>query len=236
MIRPTASAGVVPTATEFHLGRGWLTSETALVRRINQNDANGYYKALGLSPDATREEIKAAYRKLVKKLHPDRDGDEELFRFVSEIANTLLDSKSKSLYDAVGNDAIYLGVIEQEELARVGVVVDGPVRKGEAIRQLRWACLTTPDFPPDNDTDAWAELCREVSPAVGYRGRIRVGIIENLPRPWSLFRAGPEAFVVFQRGVEPNRLYALCAMIDWQKHLLHQIRVSAQDRESTTWL
>ena len=29
------------------------------------------YKVLGLSPDATDEEVKAAYRKLAKKYHPD---------------------------------------------------------------------------------------------------------------------------------------------------------------------
>ena len=49
---------------EFHPGRGWLTSETALVRRINRNDANGYYRSLGLNPDATRDEIKAAYAEM----------------------------------------------------------------------------------------------------------------------------------------------------------------------------
>lgn len=227
---------------ELHIGRGWLTAETALVRYVNKNDANGYYKTLGLSPDATREEIKAAYRKLVKKLHPDRGGDEELFRFVVEIANILLDPESKSSYDSVGSDSIFLGAMEQEELARSGVspsknsYVGSKTEDNKEPVVRHWACLTTPEFSPGVDTDAWADLCREVSPAVGYRGKIRVGIIEDLPRSWSLFKAGTEAFVVFQRGVEPNRLTALCAMIDWQNHLLNQIRGSTHNRERTTWL
>lgn len=246
MTRPLACVESDRSATEFelHVGRGWLTSERALVKHINRNDANGYYKTLGLSPDATKEEIKAAYRKLAKVLHPDRGGDEELFRFVAEIARTLLDSESKSSYDSVSSDSIFLGAMEQEELARSGLL-----RKSDEAQELiairrkpHWACYTAVGFAPGDDTDAWITLCREVAPAVGYRGKIRVGVVEdgqNWPcdpsYPWGIISAGPHIFVVFQRGVEPNRLHALCAMIDWQNHLLNQIWGSTQDRERKTW-
>lgn len=219
-----------------------MTAETALVRYVNKNDANGYYKTLGLSPDASREEIKAAYRRLIKKLHPDRGGDEELFRFVTEIASILLDPEGKISYDSVGSGHIFLGSMEQEELARNGLssgkdsILERETQISEEPVVRYWACLTDLGVSPGKDTDAWANLCREVSAAVGYRGKIRFGIVENLPYPWSLFKAGSEAFVVFQRGVEPNRLTALCAMIDWQRHLLNQARGSTHDRESTTWL
>ena len=215
------------------MGRGWLTSENGLARFVNRNDANGYYRALGLSPDASREQIKSAYLKLVKKLHPDVGGDEDLFRFVVDVADVLLDEKTKSTYDSVGQNAVYLGKMEREELARTGVLdrVDRSHRQGEAVQQPHWACLTTRGFAPGDDTDAWVDLCREVAPAVGYRGKLRVGVLEGGPHwpcdpllPWGVLIVGVQAFVVFQRGIEPNRLYALCAMVAWQNVLLNQIR------------
>lgn len=221
-----------------------MTSENALVRRINRNDANGYYKALGLKPDATREEIRAAYYKAVKKLHPDRGGDEELYRFIVDIAGVLLNPEAKSVYDSVGNDSVYLGDMEREELARNGFR-DEPVERliPRQRKRQHWACLTSAGFCPGEDTDAWIDLCRQVSPAVGYRGKVRVGVIEggrhwpcSPDLPWGILTAAAYTFVVFQRGVEPNRLYALCAMVELQKHLTHQIRAVAQDRERTLWL
>lgn len=242
-VRSGIEAAVVGAEFKLHLGRGWFTSEDGLVKFVNGNDANGYYRALGLSPDATTEEIRSAYRRLIKILHPDRGGDEELFRFIVDIASVLLDEEAKVEYDSVRRGSIYLGNMEREELNR---------RKGfnkaaeEAIAEgktERWACLTDSGFPPDKDTDLWIELCRQVSPAVGYRGRVRVGVIEGGQHwpcdpaiPWGIFSVRPgSSFVVFQRGVEPNRLFALCAMIDWQKQLQYG-RAAAQDRERTKWL
>ena len=44
------------------------------------------YKVLGVSPDATDEEIKRAYRNLAKQYHPDRNpGDQEAARRMQEI-------------------------------------------------------------------------------------------------------------------------------------------------------
>ena len=58
-----------------------------------------YYKILGVSEDADAKEIKAKYRKLAMKYHPDRNPDdknaEEMFKTVSEAYEILGDENKK---------------------------------------------------------------------------------------------------------------------------------------------
>ncbi len=65
-----------------------------------------FYKILGVSRNASSEEIKKAYRKLAKELHPDRNPDnkeaEERFKDVSGAYDVLSDEKKKKLYDEFG--------------------------------------------------------------------------------------------------------------------------------------
>ncbi|MEA3076809.1 MAG: molecular chaperone DnaJ [Actinomycetota bacterium] len=60
-----------------------------------------YYKVLGVPDKATHEEIRAAYRKLSKKLHPDSGGDEERFKEVSAAYDVLGDKAKRKEYDDV---------------------------------------------------------------------------------------------------------------------------------------
>jgi len=58
-----------------------------------------YYDILGLSRQATPQEIKAAYRKLAMAHHPDRGGDESTFQKISQAYETLNDANKRSAYD-----------------------------------------------------------------------------------------------------------------------------------------
>ncbi|WP_067671293.1 molecular chaperone DnaJ [Nocardia miyunensis] len=62
-----------------------------------------FYKELGISSGATQDEIKKAYRKLARDLHPDKNpGDtkaEERFKAVSEAHAVLSDPEKRSEYD-----------------------------------------------------------------------------------------------------------------------------------------
>ncbi|WP_442914809.1 molecular chaperone DnaJ [Marinitoga sp. 1197] len=71
------------------------------------NQKKDYYEILGISKNATPEEIKKAYRQLVKKWHPDRhqenkDIAEEKFKEIQEAYEVLSDPQKKALYDRFG--------------------------------------------------------------------------------------------------------------------------------------
>ncbi len=65
-----------------------------------------YYDILGISKDATQDEIKKAYRKLARKYHPDvNPGDkiaEEKFKEISEAYEVLSDPEKRKQYDQFG--------------------------------------------------------------------------------------------------------------------------------------
>ena len=61
-----------------------------------------YYKTLGVSKNATAEEIKKAYRKMARENHPDAGGDEEKFKDINEAYEVLSDEKKRQLYDRYG--------------------------------------------------------------------------------------------------------------------------------------
>lgn len=66
-----------------------------------------YYEVLGVSRQASEEEIKKAYRVLALKYHPDRNpGDEEAaaqFKEAAEAAGILLDAQKRDAYDRYGH-------------------------------------------------------------------------------------------------------------------------------------
>lgn len=70
-------------------------------------DYKDYYKTLGVDKKATADQIKAAYRKLARKYHPDVNQSdpsaEEKFKDINEAYQVLSDSEKRSKYDQFGS-------------------------------------------------------------------------------------------------------------------------------------
>lgn len=60
------------------------------------------YKTLGVNKNATKKDIKKAYRAKAKIHHPDRNGDAELFAEISKAHVILIDDKKRRFYDETG--------------------------------------------------------------------------------------------------------------------------------------
>lgn len=68
-----------------------------------------FYDVLGVSPEASQDEIKRAFRKLAFKYHPDRNkmpNSEEKFKEASEAYAILSDPEKRRQYDAQGFEGI----------------------------------------------------------------------------------------------------------------------------------
>ena len=74
-----------------------------------------YYSILGVSRNATDEDLKKAYRKLALKWHPDRNKDnkkvaEEKFKDISQAYEVLSDREKRKIYDMYGEEGVNSGM------------------------------------------------------------------------------------------------------------------------------
>ena len=80
-----------------------------------------YYEILGVSRNATQDELKSAYRKLALQYHPDRNkspGAEGKFKEMSEAYAVLTDQEKRRQYDTTGKEGVYQKYGQQEDIFR----------------------------------------------------------------------------------------------------------------------
>lgn len=97
-----------------------------------------FYHVLGVSPDATTEEIRAAYRERLKESHPDLSDDEDANATTKRIIrarDVLTDPDERERYDRIGHEA-YVG---QSDGAVDDGTADGVSDAAAAARERDWA-------------------------------------------------------------------------------------------------
>jgi len=68
--------------------------------------AKDYYQILGVSRDASEDDIKKAYRKLAHQYHPDKEGgNESKFKEINEAYQVLSNAQKRARYDRFGDAA-----------------------------------------------------------------------------------------------------------------------------------
>ncbi|KAL0429660.1 UNVERIFIED_CONTAM: Chaperone protein dnaJ A6, chloroplastic, partial [Sesamum radiatum] len=98
----------IPNSNNFsstRLGRFAPFVAAAAAKRAGRTSGPDYYSVLNVSRNASLQEIKAAYRSLARKYHPDmnkRPGSEEKFKEIAAAYETL----KKGLYDRFGEEGL----------------------------------------------------------------------------------------------------------------------------------
>ena len=81
-----------------------------------------YYKILGVNKDASDEDIKKAYRKLARKLHPSLNPNDKgahlKFQQINEANEVLSDPEKRKKYDQYGKDWKNADQFEQQRQSR----------------------------------------------------------------------------------------------------------------------
>jgi DnaJ family protein A protein 2 len=77
--------------------------------RICRDENKDYYELLGVAKNASAEDIKAAYRKLALKYHPDRNPDPkaaDMFKSISTAYSVLSNDEKRQAYDQFGAEGV----------------------------------------------------------------------------------------------------------------------------------
>ncbi|MBI4464089.1 MAG: DnaJ domain-containing protein [Acidobacteria bacterium] len=95
-----------------------------------------YYAILGVAPEASPEQVRAAYRRLAKQYHPDAGGDPERFRVVQEAYARLSDpaQRQKHLYSPTAAEPLIPSRPRQPEPFVASRA--SPFRRPEALEDL----------------------------------------------------------------------------------------------------
>lgn len=130
--------------------------------RTSINTTKNYYDILGIPPDSSAAEIKAARQKKSIQFHPDRPaGNEEIFKDIQEAREVLEDPGSRAFYDRSRNESSQGSVHVHNEYRgnsyRPGMRVHPWWKKHQRAKAAREAALADECERYDEDGEEWDE-------------------------------------------------------------------------------
>lgn len=141
------------------------------------------YARLQVSPDASPEEIRRAWKRRAFEFHPDRGGDPDLFRAVLEAYETLSDPARRAIYDLLGASKPPPSRSRAACLLQRWHEDHGP--RGLSLREVEtWAEWAAPELLPD--VAAALRTCPKL--ALGYRMRTRLAVVDVQDGVWTRAR------------------------------------------------
>jgi curved DNA-binding protein len=109
-----------------------------------------YYKILGLDKNASADDIKKAYRKLARKLHPDLNPNDkeahQKFQQINEANEVLSDPEKRKKYDQYGKDWQHAEQFEQTR------------QSGQHANRGEWGQSSTGNFDEGDFSDFFESL------------------------------------------------------------------------------
>lgn len=94
------------------------------------------YDVLGVAVNAAKDEIKKAYRKMAKKHHPDKGGDEEMFKEIQKAYDVLGDAEKRDHYDKTGDTNNQKDSPEKILMAIFGAIIEDGDFHGNLIDRI----------------------------------------------------------------------------------------------------
>ncbi|CAG9113685.1 unnamed protein product [Plutella xylostella] len=168
-----------------------LLISSLVIKAVNLSDVS-YYEVLGVSKEATVQEIRQTYKKLAVKLHPDKNPDKpdhEKFMKITEAYEILKDPEKRRKYDLYGstdfsgyghghhssrsqteyNKMFYNGLYHEDEYVDT---LSGKTFQTYITEGLHFVNFYSPFCPPCQSlSEHWKKLARV------YKGILKVGAV-----------------------------------------------------------
>ncbi len=122
-----------------------------------------YYRILGITPQATKEDIKQAYRQLVRHYHPDinKEALDQRIKQLNEAYRVLGDIQRRALYDVLRLKEEERAAVEEELRRRKAEAASMTWKEGVQgfVHELHKEVKNT-DAPANGERMTWAEGAR----------------------------------------------------------------------------